>query len=295
MNIDEYLRPVTFDNLETIDSFLKRYPSENCDFNICTIFTWGLLYKLEFAIHFDRLILFNPTYQFILAPVGEKMSASELYQLNNCCQKIHKDVEILVVSEEYIKNTPNIGEYFTYRNDENWNDYVYSAESLVNLPGKKLAKKKNLISQFNRLHPDYTIKAITSKDYDELMEFSYYWRETQKIEGDYIDTEFEALKLSLKNWDLLPCEGMKLYVNGKICAFSIYSHQTNDMAMVHFEKYDPQIKGAGQVINHETAKTLYTKYKYINREQDIGDEGIRQAKRSYQPVRMVPFYRLKSK
>ncbi|MCL2206368.1 MAG: phosphatidylglycerol lysyltransferase domain-containing protein, partial [Treponema sp.] len=99
----------------------------------------------------------------------------------------------------------------------------------------------------------------------------------------------------LTNWEKFPCKGLKLYVDGKICAFSVFSRQTNDMAAVHFEKYDPEIKGAGQVINQETAKFLENDYKFINREEDLGFAGIRQAKRSYQPSRMLPYYKLKGK
>ena len=292
--IDRLLKPITFADYELINYYLKEYPSENCDFNICTLYTWGLFFKLEYAVYQGRLILFNPYYQYLLAPLGEKFTAGKLYQLNNCCKKIHKDVQIMVVSEEYISNSPNLNEYFSIKNDEDWNDYVYCTESLVNLSGKKLAKKKNLISQFKRLYPDYSMKDITNRDYDELMDFCYYWKKMHKDNDDYLDIEFEAIKTILNNWDRLPCQGLKLYVNEKLCAFSIYSQQTSEMATIHYEKYDPLIKGAGQVINHEAAKILIDKYKYINREQDMGIEGIRQAKRSYQPVRMVPFYRLKS-
>jgi hypothetical protein len=231
----------------------------------------------------------------LLSPVGERFTAHDLFQLNNCCKKIHKDVEILVVSDDYITNNPNIYEYFTITNDENWNDYIYSTESMVNLAGKKLAKKKNLISQFKRLYPDYTLKPISSCDFNELMEFTDLWKNTHKDNNDYLDIELEALKTILSLWDKLPCDGYKLYVHDKLCAFSIYSPQTKDMATVHYEKYDINIKGAGQMINHEISKVLLKDYIYINREQDMGLEGIRQAKKSYQPIRKVPFYRLKSK
>jgi hypothetical protein len=310
--IDKKLKLMTFDDYHIIESYLIRYPDENCDFNICVLFSWGLFFKMEFAVHFDRLILFNPYYQYLLAPKGEKLTAQELYQLNNCCKKIHKNTEIMVVSEEYVRNTPNIYEFFSVENDLAWNDYVYLTENLVNLSGKKLAKKKNLISQFKRLYPIYDVKPITSQDYREIVDFSLYWQGMRGSQSEILlnnesnagkdfamsDTEsieFEAIKLTMKHWDLLPSEGLKIYAGGKLCAYSIFSPQTQDMATVHFEKYDPEIKGAGQIINQETAKVLLPRFKFINREQDMGDEGIRQAKRSYQPLKQIPYYRLKSK
>ncbi|MCL2791929.1 MAG: phosphatidylglycerol lysyltransferase domain-containing protein [Spirochaetaceae bacterium] len=293
-NIYDYLKPITFNDFDIIYSFFKKHPSENCGFNICNIFTWGLYYKLEYTICFDRLILFNPSYSYLFAPIGEAFSAEELFQINNSFKKIHSNLEILGVSEDYINN-PNLSEYFHITNYENWSDYIYTTENLVKLTGKKLAKKKNLISQFNKLYTDYTVKLINANDYAEIIEFCYYWKKTHGVEDEYLDIEFEAIKTILTHWETFPCNGLKLYTDGKICAFSIYSPQTNNMATVHFEKYDSQIKGAGQVINQETAKVLIKDFKYINREEDMGSEGIRQAKRSYQPDKILPYYRLKSK
>ena len=295
ITIDQKLKQMTFEDFDLIKNYLQRYPDENCDFNLCVLYSWGLYYNLEYAVCHDRLILFNPKYQFMLFPIGERLTAIELHQLNNCCKKIHKDTEILVVPEDYVLNTPNLAEYFSIYNDINWNDYVYLTENMVNLSGKKLAKKKNLISQFKALYPDFTIKNITSDDYKEIIDFAYFWKSTHDSDDSHLEAEFEAMKLVMENWDALPCNGLKLYVSDKLCAFSIFSPQTTEMATVHFEKYDNNIKGAGQMINFETAKILLPDFKYINREQDMGHEGIRQAKRSYQPIRLVPSYRLKSK
>jgi hypothetical protein len=272
-----------------------KYPSEKCDFNVCNIFSWDLFLKVKYTFYLGRLILFNPSYTYFLAPIGEALSVEALFQLSNAFKVVYEDIEILGVSEDYINNNPTIGDYFYIEHDENLSDYVYTAEDLVELHGKKLAKKKNLISQFMRLYTDFEVKPIDANDYTEIMDFCYYWRETHGDQSENVDIEFEAIKIILTHWDLFPCNGLKLYAGGKICAFSIYSPQTNDMATVHFEKFDPFIKGSGQVINHETAKLLREHFVFINREQDMGLAGIRQAKRSYQPTRMLMHYRLKSK
>ena len=292
-DITNNFKPITFDDFDVINDFFKKYPFENCDYNLCNLFSWGMFLKMEYTIYSGRLIFFNPFYSYLLSPIGEKLSAEELFQINSSFKKANKDIEFFAVSEEYI-NDKNISEYFHIENDENLNNYIYTTEDLVKLPGKKLAKKKNLISQFNRLYPESSVKPMEKNDYDEIMDFCYYWRTTHEVGDEYIDIEFAAIKTILTHWDLFPCNGLKLYINGKICAFSVYSPQTADMATVHFEKYDVNIKGAGQAINHETAKVLINDYKYINREEDMGFAGIRQAKRSYQPLRMLPYYKLRS-
>jgi len=295
LNIINSLKPVSFNDFDLIYGFLKKYPTENCDYNICNLFSWDLFLKLEYMFYQDRLILFNPFYKYFLSPVGEQFSAEELFQLYNMFKNKYDDLEILGVSEDYVNNNQDLKEYFSIRNDENLNDYIYTTENLVNLPGKKLAKKKNLISQFKRLYPDFSLKPIDANDYKEIMEFCDYWKNNHDEENEKLNIEFEAIKTILTRWDLFPCEGLKLFLNGKLCAFSIYSRQTEDMAAVHFEKFDPKIKGAGQAINQETAKLLIKDFKFVNREQDMGMPGIRQAKRSYQPVRMLAYYRMTEK
>jgi hypothetical protein len=96
-------------------------------------------------------------------------------------------------------------------------------------------------------------------------------------------------------WDILPCEGIIICLHDKIAAYSIFSPQTPDMADEHFEKFDPDKKGSAQIVNWETARHLQNRYKYLNREQDLGMEGLRQAKLSYQPAFLVKFLSTKLK
>jgi len=293
-DIAKHLKPLSFSDFDLVQEFVKKYPCESCDFNICNLFTWSLFYKLQYTIYQDRLVLFNPAFSYMLFPIGERFSAEELLELSSRFKKTNENVEIFAVCEDYINRT-NAREYFNITEDENWSDYIYMAEDLVKLPGKKLAKKKNLISQFKRLYTDFELKPITANDRSEIMDFCYYWRKIHDAENNYLDVEFQSIKTILTHWDLFPCNGLKLYVDGKICAFAVYSPQTPEMATVHFEKYDPTMKGAGQVINQETAKIIIKDFKYINREEDMGLAGLRQAKRSYQPERMLRYFKLKGK
>jgi hypothetical protein len=86
--------------------------------------------------------------------------------------------------------------------------------------------------------------------------------------------------------------GLIIFVKDRMVSFSIFSRQNQNMADVHFEKYDSEIKGSEQVMCWETAKYLLDKYEYINREEDMGIEGLRQSKRSYDPEFTVKTYKL---
>jgi hypothetical protein len=228
----------------------------------------------------------------MLFPDPSHLTAEDIFQLYTHFTPQCRKLVIAPLPEKYVHSTPDLQKYFVIANDTDWNDYIYSAKNLAELHGKKLAKKKNLISQFIRLYPDYHFTEITVADYDELIAFTHYWGQTQNIDNEYLLAEFSAIDIVLKNFDLFPCQGLKLYASGKLVAFSIWSPQTTDMATVHFEKSDAMIKGAAQYINNKIAQDIAQKYSFINREQDMGDMGLRQAKHSYQPTRMLPFYKL---
>jgi hypothetical protein len=108
-------------------------------------------------------------------------------------------------------------------------------------------------------------------------------------------TEIKAIGNTLENWNNLPVEGIIICLNNRIVAYSIFSPQTEDMVTVHFEKFDPDKKGSAQVITWETARYLQGRFKWMNREQDIGLEGLRQAKLSYVPDHFSRFFGSKLK
>jgi len=291
-NVISNLKPISFEVFDTIHTHLKKAESENCDYNICNIMSWGMIYKLEYTIYKDNIFFLNPHYPYLLTPSLEGISAEELYQIYLSFAKKYPNIIITPIPEKYITSIPELDKYFTPLNDENWNDYVYLSEDLVYLSGKTLAKKKNLIAQFSRLYPDYKAMPITADDYKEITDFCDIWAKTHNLDDEYLSVEMPAIQIVLKHWDIFPARGLKLYANDSLCAFAIWSPQNFEMATVHFEKSDVTVKGAGQMINYLTAKEIIPLYKYINREQDMGLEGIRHAKRSYQPAKMVGFYRI---
>ena len=101
------------------------------------------------------------------------------------------------------------------------------------------------------------------------------------------------MKRALDAFDALGLEGLVLFANGRLAGFSVFDRLNQNTADVHFEKYDPLIKGSAQAINWETARLLQGRYEYINREQDVGIEGLRKSKRSYCPAFTVKTYLLR--
>lgn len=282
-------KPLTTTEIPLLREFLGRHPRQACDYTILNLMAWGKIYNNQYAIWKDHLVIINPKYGYVLYPVGPGLSSPELEELIETYRQDNADAELIIIPEDWPTRNPDLEDHFDLQAPRDWEDYVYSTERMVKLSGKKLAKKKNLISQFLRAYPDYHVLPVTKDRGEMIIRFTEKWKRERSAEGIYLNTEFRAIQNTLEMWDELPAEGILICLDHKIAAYSIFSPQTEDMATVHFEKFDPDKKGSAQLINWETAKYLQPRYKWINREQDIGLEGLRQAKLSYAPDFMVKF------
>jgi hypothetical protein len=275
--------------------YLSRWPREHCDYTITNLIVWGKIYNNHYLIFKDRLVVLNPKYQYIMFPVGEYLSPEELEELVRMFRPYFPEAQLILFPHEYLELYPRVNEIFDIYEDRDWADYIYSVENMVNLSGKKLAKKKNLISQFRRTYPEYKVLKFSEDRLQYILQFTHKWRRERSAEGIYLMTEIKAIGNTLELWNDLPVEGIIICRYNRIVAYSIFSQQSPDMVTVHFEKFDPDKKGSGQVITWETARYLQGRYKWINREQDIGLEGLRQAKLSYVPDRFSRFFGSKLK
>lgn len=292
MNIEQdhfKLNLLTIDLAPMILGCLTAFPKQACDLNLSNLFTWGQLYKLHYFIWDGAYVIYNPRYHYLAFPFCINFSPKALAALVKEFRIVDSKTEMILFPPEWIEKHPEAKEYFRFRTHDAWSDYVYLAEKLYNLPGKKLAKKKNLLSQFHRHYTYYEVLNVEQNDRDAILEHYKLWQNDRKVKDPNLTMEYKAIKNAFTFWNDLPLAGLKIVVDNEIIAWTIFSPQTADMATIHFEKFDPSIKGCAQLINWETAKYLKSDYTYINREQDMGIEGLRQSKRSYEPEYMIMF------
>jgi hypothetical protein len=165
-------------------------------------------------------------------------------------------------------------------------DYLYLARDLADLSGKKFHKKRNLVNAFALSYPNHEEFPLTFARFDDAMSILERWKSDKGEEGDYIATK-EALELM----ETLNMEGLISYIDGSPAAFCLGEALPNrEIFAIHFEKGIDEYKGIYQFINQAFAQMAMVKYKYLNREQDLGDEGMRQAKMTYRPVDVVKKY-----
>ncbi len=169
-------------------------------------------------------------------------------------------------------------------------DYIYSTEDLINLDGKKYHGKRNHIAAFKKNNL-WSYEIITEDNIDECILMNNEWElDNREKNPKDIDEELSAINQAFKNYFSLDFTGALIRVDGKPVAFTIGEKLNNETFCTHIEKAYSEIRGAYPMINREFAANALRGYKYINREEDAGSEGLRKAKLSYNPVILLEKY-----
>lgn len=201
-------------------------------------------------------------------------------------------VKIFGVNEGFLRLHPDFAAKFDISNDLGQANYIYHTKALATLAGKTYAKKRNLISQAQNLYA-WTAEPLTAENSAECLKVL---ARLDPPAGDDQATQLKELlatRVTIKNFAHLKLKGMLICVKGEPVAFSVYEAINPSTAAIHIEKADRNFKGLYQIINQETAKAIDAEgYAFINREEDMGQEGLRQAKLSYAPSEIIPSYTL---
>ncbi len=191
---------------------------------------------------------------------------------------------------EYIKKYPDIEKFYIIKEDRDNSEYIYDIKSLCELKGTRLHKKRNLISQFKRLYPDFKVHRLEGEYRHKALELTRNLMKKWENHSITLDYELSAMQISFDYFDKLGLHGIAVSVNNRLAAFSVFSALNPSTCDIQFEKSDTYFKGASQLINLETAKYLRPKHQYLNREQDLGIPGLRRAKISYEPLHLLTPY-----
>jgi len=266
-----------------IQGFLDQYKPVSCEYSFFNLFCWQKEYDLCFCLYRDRLLVLDKKNNYFLMPLGKPLAPEELAELSQNMKHRKKACDIAIVPHEYLIANPQIRKYYQAAPQKDSDEYIYLVKKLSDLKGKKLQKKRNLVSQFKRKNPAFCVNRIQGPLIKKSLELARNILGTGKGRIKSLQKEYAALKQALGIIHSSSMEGLAIMVEGKVVAFSIFSRLTPSTYDIHFEKSDLSFKGAAQVINHETAKYLENKCEYVNREQDLGIKGLRQAKLSWDP------------
>ena len=276
------------------DKFLMPYTFKTCEYSFTSLFIWRKGCDIQFAIFKDVLIIkktdFNGKYHF-LQPIGyNKNNLSEIidelqdYKESNSMDYLFKDIETSFVQELDIFFP---GKFNAIQDRDNF-DYIYDSSKLVHLSGKKLHSKKNHLNNFVK-NNDFSYAALTEDMARDCIITARDWCYKRGSDG-YLFYELKAIEELLKNIKKLDILGMVVYVDNKLSAFTIGEKINSEMALIHIEKADATINGLYTFLNKMFIETTFLDVPLINREQDLGIEGLRHAKLSYQPYKLEEKY-----
>ncbi len=285
-------KPITLADKSLYESKLPDGFERGCDFSFANLYLWGRQSMAEFD---GNIVLFSQfdrrsIYPF---PVGfrDKKAALDAIIADSSARGIPCRISGLTASARQVLEElyPN---KFRFHCDEGAFDYIYSIDDLADLKGKKYHGKRNHINRFRETYPNYQVRPISEENLDEAKNMVELWYEEklkENPEGDF-HMEKAAIKKAFRDYRQLGLEGLMLINEGKAVAITMASRVGGDIFDVHFEKALKGINGAYAVINCEFANYIrnkYTEIKYLNREEDMGIEGLRKAKLSYYPHHMV--------
>jgi len=170
-------------------------------------------------------------------------------------------------------------------------DYIYSVKELIELKGRKFEAKRHHIKTFLRQNYNYAYEPMNGQSALECIPLAKEWLERQRCEDRIMQAELFAVEQALAQFDALNLSGGIIQIDGKIKSFTVGEALCEDTAVIHIEKADPMIPGLYQMINREYLSHAWPQMSFVNREEDMGIAGLRAAKQSYRPVRMVEKYR----
>lgn len=278
-------KDITFEDKEILESFYRYKTSRGCELSFANNFLWAPHYETKWSVVKNCLVFYNQTRNSVSLPIGEKPYEALEALLQHYEEKNEPFLMHLVTQEQFEALNQRYPGKFTIEYRREAADYLYEAESLGTLVGKKLHAKRNHINRFIQNYPEWTYEEITDDNLEECLEMAEKWREQNKCdENKDKSAEFCVTLRALKMRKELGLTGGMIRTRDGIVAFSVGEPLTQDTFVVHIEKAFADIQGAYPMINREFVLHAAKGYRYINREEDMGEEGLRKAKMSYNPA-----------
>lgn len=274
-----------------IQSYVDQYSPMSCEYNFSNLFSWKDTFAHLWCLYRNRILIYDPVHRQAFMPMGEDLPPDELADLSTYLVRMGLSPDIGLVCRDYIEFFPQVEKYYSIQENRDHAEYIYLTHKLASLRGEKLHKKKNLISQFEKNYPGYAVHPVNSENLSAVAGFARSLLDRMDELPKALEIESRSIDRCLNHFSQLNMEGLVIFVEEKVAAFSLFSRLNSFTYDIQFEKSDFSFKGASQVINWKTAEFLKDKCRYINREQDMGIEGLRQAKLSYEPeVLFIPYF-----
>lgn len=290
MNIE--WKKVTIKEKEILLPYYKYEQSNCCDVAFANNVLWAPFYEMEYSIVEGMLVFLAKrngySVSMPMAKDDESMAnlGKVILQMERYFEEIGQEFHMHLVTEEKFELLEQL---FPGKYDIEFNrdvaDYVYEVPQMISLAGKKLHAKRNHINKFKENNPDWSYEALSNDNLEECLQMAEEWK-TMNLCGEKGEkhAEFCVTRRALKQFEELGLKGGVLRDGQRVIAFTLGEELNRDMFVVHIEKAFADVQGAYPMINQQFLIHEAADYKYVNREDDTGAEGLRKAKLSYYPV-----------
>jgi len=287
---------LTFDDKPGFDRLLSILQPETSDLTFTNLFMWQESYGLK-PVYLPMLdfwlILAEPPNKwrpFFLPPVGDWDNLEKLRAVLEAMDQIAQDrgfkLWLRRIPKPLAESLQRIDPSLQFEGDLHTFDYIYQASDLIKLDGRKYHSKRNHLNQFQRKYL-WEYQRIDQPVLEECLMIDAEWFNIKDaLQRDCSDEE-QAMALMMKNFRALGVSGGVLRVEGNIQAIAVGERLTAEMAVVHLEKANTGFDGIYAAINQQFTADFGAGFQFINREEDLGLDGLRQAKSSYHPVLLI--------
>jgi hypothetical protein len=284
-------RPVELSDAAEISPLLWRYQPEISELTFTNLFIWQEYYRINWCLEGEHLLVLCQSADgicYALEPVGPPPRAELALRLLRWLQTA-MGVESPRMERADTRFVAELGDdpRFSISPAREHFDYLYSTQDLIHLEGRNYHSKRNFINTFKG---SYTFRyaELTNEYVKDCLDFQEEWCTLHRCAEDMgLLGEWSAIRRALENLGELNLRGGIITVDGKVQAFTLGEKLNNETVVVHIEKANPQMRGLYAVINQQFCQHAWADVAYINREQDLGEEGLRQAKLSYHPTRLI--------
>ena len=280
------------DKKTAYDEYLLACGSRGCEYNFANLYLWG---RQRATFYEDSLVFFSQfnrksVYLFPLTR-GDVKPALEAIIHDAKVRDIPCRITGLLEADCQTLEQLFPGQ-FRFHVDRNGFDYIYSIEELSELKGRKFQRKRNHLNRFRANYEGYTVEPITDENTAEVAQLLDKWYADRLLADPHADfiMEQKAIYKALRHREALGIEGIALRYNGQLLAMTMGSPLSGNTFDVQFEKALDFADGAYPAVNWEFARYLRAKYphlRWLNREDDMGLEGLRKAKLAYCPDHMI--------
>ena len=289
--------PLTLSDREAMQAVTLPSGRRNCNYTFANLVGWKFLFGTEVCV-LENAVVLRYTFEGQRAYMVCTAEALSLELIEALFDDSNGDLTLMGLEDSQVAQISGFSISVEPVRDQY--DYIYRRTNLATLNGKHLDAKRNHINRFRAEHPDFEYRPLTPESFDECRRLTEIWQEeknqnqneNQNENGnrnETIDAEHRVMETIFSNWDALGMTGGSIIVDGRMVAFTYGAAVTADTFDVCVEKADRHVEGAFAIINQQFAEHLPEQYIYLNREEDMGIQGLRQAKLSYHPEILLTY------